>query len=406
MQRFKVLMLVENNGFPRDFRVRREAHALRDAGFEVSVVCPRDPGEPWQASLDGIEVIRYPAPPGGGGVLGYAFEFAYATLAMLVLATWILGRRGIDVVHAANPPDTLFVVGAVLRVFGVRFVFDHHDLAPEIYLSQRAGRRRGAVYTVLRWMQRCSYAVADVVVATNETYRRRAIDEGHLPPDRVFVVRNGPPLGYRPLPPPPGLTQRAAHLIGYVGTIGPQDGVDRWLRAIDHLVHVLGRRDFLAIIIGDGDAMPGLRRMVDALRLQPWIYFTGRLPEIETRRHLSATSLCVQPDPPGPLNDHCTMNKLMEYMALGKATVAFDLPETRVSGGPSVVYVAENDEAEFARQVDALLDDAPRRAWMGAIGRQRIDEQLAWEHSVPALIEAYTVGLGLAPAEAAVRATG
>jgi len=391
----KVLLLVENNGYPRDFRVRREAHALRDHGFKVSVVCPREGTERWHEELDGVAVYRFPAPPGGAGLLSYALEFGYATFAMLVVSLWVWLRRGVDVVHAANPPDTLFVVGAVFKLLGKRFVFDHHDLAPEVYLSRFDQPRRNLVYKTLKLMERCTYAVSDVVVATNDTYRRRAIEEGRLPEDKVFVVRNGPPLSYQPLPPPEGLAERATHLIGYVGTIGPQDGLDYWLRAIRHLVTDCGRSDFLAVIIGDGDAMPALRRQVKELDIEAFVLFTGRLPETEARRHLSAAALCVQPDPSGPLNDHCTMNKLMEYMALGKTTVAFDLPETRVSGGDAAVYVSGNDEREFARQVDRLLNDADERARMGEIGRRRVSTALAWEFSVPSLVRAYTEGLGL-----------
>ena len=392
-----VLLLVENNGFPRDFRVRREAHALRDHGFSVSVVCPREGNDAWREQLDGIEIYRFPAPPGGGGVLGYALEFGYATFAMLAVSLWVWLRRGVDVVHAANPPDTLFVIGLVFKLFGKRFVFDHHDLAPEIYLSRFKEPRRDLVYRTLKWMEQRTYAVSDVVVATNETYRRRAIEQGGLPADKVFVVRNGPPLSYVPLPPPEGLAAEPRHIIGYVGTIGPQDGVDCWLRAIKHLLTTFQRTDFLAVIIGDGDAMPALRILARDLEIEDHVMFTGRLPEAEARRHLSASALCVQPDPSGPLNDHCTMNKLMEYMALEKTTVAFDLPETRVSGGDAAVYVANNDEREFAGQVDRLLDDPAERARRGAIGKQRITTALAWEYSVPPLVRAYKEGLGLDP---------
>jgi glycosyltransferase involved in cell wall biosynthesis len=392
----KVLLLVENNGYPRDFRVRREAHVLRDHGCDVAVVCPREGRERWRERIDGVDVYRFPAPPGGAGVLGYAFEFGYATLAILLLSLWVWLRRGVDVVHAANPPDTLFVIGALFRLLGKRYVYDHHDLAPEVYLSRFGAPRRGGIYHVLKLMERCSYAVADVVIATNESYRRRAIAEGGLAPDRVFVVRNGPPLSYQPLPPPEGLVGRATHLIGYVGTIGPQDGLDCWMRALCHLVHTLGRRDVLAVVIGDGDALPDVRRLAAELHIEPQVLFTGRLGELDARRHLSPVSLCVQPDPSSPLNDHSTMNKLMEYMALGKATVAFDLEETRYSGADAAVYVASGDEFEFARQVARLLDDPEQRARMGAAGRHRVETSLAWEYSVPHLLKAYGQALGLA----------
>jgi len=391
----RVLMLVENNAYPRDFRVRREATALRDAGFHVSVIAPRDPKQVWREQIDGVDVYRFPTPPGGSGILGYAIEFGYATFAMLILAIWIALRKGVDVIHAANPPDTLFVIGAIFRPFGTRFVFDQHDLAPETYLSRLSQSRENLVYRVLRFFERLSFAVSSVVISTNESYRRIAIERGRKPPDKVFVVRNGPPLTYQPVDPDPELRNRASHLVGYVGTIGPQDGLDYWLRSIHEMVHTLNRTDFLAVIIGDGDALAGVRSLATELDVGNHVLFTGRLNETETRKCLSAASICVQPDPQSPLNDKSTMNKLMEYMALGKPTVAFDLVETRYSAERAAVYVEPNDTLEFARQVVRLMDDPGLRAKLGEAGRRRVAEQLAWEYSVPRLIAAYREGLGI-----------
>ena len=387
--RRSVLLLVENNPYPADFRVRREAHALRDAGYQVSVICPRGPAQPWLESLEGICIYRFPAPIGGDGVIGYAMEFGYATFAMLLLTGWVALRTRVDVIHAANPPDTLCVIGAIFKLFGVRFVFDHHDLAPEIYLSRFRRPRKNLIYRVLRLLERCSYAVADIVIATNESYRDIAVLRGRKHPDSVFVVRNGPPLSYECTSAGPGLCPLAKHRIGYVGTIGPQDGLDYWLRAVHEMVHTLGRRDFVAIIIGDGDALPSARRLAEALKIKWYVLFTGRLSEIETRKYLSAVDVCVQPDPMSPLNDKSTMNKLMEYMALGKPTVAFDLMETRFSAQGAAIYVRPNDEIAFARQVCRLLDDPDECRRMGEIGRNRVRSALAWEHSVPQLLRAY-----------------
>jgi glycosyltransferase involved in cell wall biosynthesis len=389
----RVLLLVENNSYPMDFRVRREAHTLRDAGCHVTVIAPRDTAQAWTETVDGVAVYRFPAPPGGSGVLSYALEFGYATFAILVLTAWVWLRKGVDVIHAANPPDTMFVVGAIFKMLGKKFVFDQHDLAPETYLSRFAQPRENLVYRTLRLFERWSYAVADVVIVTNQSYKQLAVTRGRKQADGVFVVRNGPPLSYQPVEPDPDIVRRAKYLIGYVGTIGPQDGLDYLVRAVHELVFTLGRRDFLAVIIGNGDALAGVQDLARQLKVEEYVWFTGRLPEGEARKCLSAVHVCVQPDPRSPLNDKSTMNKLMEYMALGKPTVAFDLTETRHSAQDAALYVQPNDEAEFARQMAWLIDNPIERRRMGEVGRQRVREGLAWEYSATELVRAYSEGL-------------
>jgi len=393
----RVLLLVENNSYPFDFRVRREAQALLEAGYQVSVIAPRGAAQSWTEDIDGVSVYRFPAPPGGAGVLSYAFEFGYATLAMLLLTAWVSVSKGVDVIHAANPPDTLGVIGLVFKLFGKRYVFDQHDLAPETYLSRFEQPRENLIYKILCLTERLSYAVADAVIVTNESYKHVAIKRGCKDPDKVFIVRNGPPLAYQPLEPVPDLVGRAKYLIGYIGTIGPQDGVDYWMRAIREMVFTLGRCDFLAIVIGSGDALAGVQALARELEIEDYVLFTGRLSELESRKHLSAVNVCVQPDPLSPLNDKSTMNKLMEYMALGKPTVAFDLVETRFSAQDAAIYVQPNNELEFAERVSWLLDNPKQCKKMGEIGRDRVANALAWEYSEPELLRVYDEGLGLSP---------
>jgi glycosyltransferase involved in cell wall biosynthesis len=393
----RVLLLVENNSYPFDFRVRREAQALLEAGYQVSVIAPRGAAQSWTEDIDGVSVYRFPAPPGGAGVLSYAFEFGYATLAMLLLTAWVSVSKGVDVIHAANPPDTLGVIGLVFKLFGKRYVFDQHDLAPETYLSRFEQPRENLIYKILCLTERLSYAVADAVIVTNESYKQVAIKRGCKDADKVFIVRNGPPLAYQPLEPVPDLIGRAKYLIGYIGTIGPQDGVDYWMRAIREMVFTLGRRDFLAIVIGSGDALAGVQALARELEIEDYVLFTGRLSELESRKHLSAVNVCVQPDPLSPLNDKSTMNKLMEYMALGKPTVAFDLVETRFSAQDAAIYVQPNNELEFAERVSWLLDNPKQCKKMGEIGRDRVANALAWEYSEPELLRVYDEGLGLRP---------
>jgi glycosyltransferase involved in cell wall biosynthesis len=392
----KVLHLVENNAYPFDIRVRREAWALRDAGYDVTVISPRAKGQSWTEVIDGVSVYRFPAPAGGSGLVSYAIEFGYATLAMFVLTLWVAMRRGVDVIHAANPPDTLFVIGAFFRLFGVRFVFDHHDIAPETYLSRFAQPKENLVSRTLRLLERCSYATADVVIATNESYKKLAMTRGRKSEQEVFVVRNGPSRDFKPLPPDPALAARAKHLVGYIGTMGPQDGVDYWLRAIRHIVFTLGRRDFLAVLIGSGDDVPRLHALVKELNIERHVLFTGRIPDFEAKTYLSTVAVCVHPDPFNPLNDRSTMNKMMEYMALGKPTVAFDLTEARYSAQGAALYARPNDELDFAEKVCMLLDQPEQARRMGEFGQQRVASCLAWEYSAPELVRAYEEGLGLA----------
>jgi glycosyltransferase involved in cell wall biosynthesis len=397
------LFLVENNAYPFDVRVRREALALRDAGYEVTVISPRGKGQALTDIVDGVRVYRFPAPPGGDGLLGYAFEFAYATTAMLLLTAWVVLRRGVDAIHAANPPDTLFVIGALFKVFGIRFVFDHHDLAPETYLARFGKNEGGMVVRALRWLERATFAVADVVVCTNESYKTLAKSRGGKREDQLFVVRNGPSADFKALPPDAALASRAKHLVGYIGTMGPQDGVDYWLRSIHHLVHTLGRKDFLAILIGSGDAAPALHVLAKELAIEPYVWFTGRIPDHEARTYLSTVHVCVHPDPLNPLNDVSTMNKMMEYMAMGKPTVSYDLKEARVSAADAALYCRPNDELEFAEKVGWLLDHPDVGQRMGEFGRQRVATKLAWEHSAPVLVRAYEQGLGLSARQTPLR---
>jgi glycosyltransferase involved in cell wall biosynthesis len=386
----RVLMLLGNNPYPQDQRVRIEAAALSSAGYEVSVICPGRADQPSRDTVDGIHVYRYRDPMRKpSGVLGYMWEYVRATLAALVLSFRI--RGGFDVVHAHNPPDTFALVGLVHKLRGKRFVFDHHDLAPEMYDAVFGDDRKRLVHRVLVLLERLSLRAADRVIATNDSYRAVAIERGRVPPDSVVVVRNGPDLNrIRVVDEDPELRSAAPTIIGYAGEIGHHDGLEYLLQALHWLVVDLGYRDTLCVIVGDGDALADVKQLASELELDGDVRFTGYVHDAELLcRYLSTVDICVEPVPSNPYTDRSTMVKLMEYMALGKPIVAFDLPEHRTTAEQSAAYARPNDARALAGEIAALIDDPERRAEMGAVGRRRVVDELAWEHSIPSLLECY-----------------
>ncbi|MFB3814497.1 MAG: glycosyltransferase family 4 protein [Terriglobales bacterium] len=386
-----VLMLLENCSYPRDRRVSGEAKALREAGYEVSVIAPATPRQPVRETVQGVEVYRYTPPRSGEGPVGYVWEYAYSMTVTFLLCVRVFMHRPFAVIHAANPPDTFSVIAAFFKLFGVGFVFDHHDLAPEMYYARFAGKGHKFMYKVLLLFEKLSCRLADHVIATNESYKLAESARGGIPPERITVVRNGPePDRLRPVAPDVELRNKAACLLGYAGLMGFQDGVDYLLRAIEHLVYRLGRRDFHCIIVGDGDAMKSLIALAEQLQITAYVTFAGWVSNTEQYvRVLSSVDICVAPEPSNPYNDRCTMIKIAEYMALEKPIVAFDLPEHRYTAADAAAYVSCNDEAQFARAISQLMDDPGKRQRMGRIGRERVLSQFAWKYSVPRLLAAY-----------------
>jgi glycosyltransferase involved in cell wall biosynthesis len=388
-----VLMLVENLSVPLDRRVWQESLTLRDAGLRVVVVCPRGRDRDAEAYevRDGIEIHRYDLPTSNGGVVGYLREYVSAYRSLARLSRELAARERFDVVHAANPPDFLLLAARGLRRAGTRFVFDHHDLAPELYESRYG--RRGLLGRLLLLVERLAFRQADVVIATNESYRRIAVERGGKRPEDVFVVRNGPDLArFRPQPPDPAWRRGAEHLIAYVGMMGVQDGVDNALRAL----HVLrARRDgWRAVFAGDGDRRPELERLSAELGLGDCIEFTGLIPQDDVIRLLATADVCLAPEPSSPLNDKSTMVKVAEYMAMARPIAAHALPETRATAGDAAVYAECETPEGLAAAIDTLLEDGALRDALGAEGRARVEEQLAWKHSAQALLAAYERVLG------------
>jgi glycosyltransferase involved in cell wall biosynthesis len=381
-------MLSENAPIPGDRRVWNESRTLADAGWDVAIVCAATPGagQPAFERLDGIEVHRFPLRPSGGGAGGYAREYAQALWRLRAHVHRLARERPVDVVHVANPPDLLLWAARGLRRRGTRLVFDHHDLVPELLRSRFGGA--SAMHRAMLALERSSLRTADVVISTNESYRRVAIERGGRDPGDVFVVRNGPDLErFAPAAPDPAWRRGRRHVVAYVGVMGPQDGVDHALRAFAWLR--TRRDDVHAVLAGDGDAVPGLRRLAADLGLDGSVEFAGWRDDDDVRRLLASADVCVAPEPPSPLNDVSTMIKIPEYLSMGRPVVAYDLAEARVSGGDAVVYARAGDPAALGARIGELLDDPARRAHLGRAGRERAERVLAWHHAEPALLAAY-----------------
>jgi glycosyltransferase involved in cell wall biosynthesis len=400
-----VLIFVQNLPVPLDRRVWQECRALRAAGYEVSVVCPEGPGDPAYQVLEGVHIYKYrPAPP-ATGPLAYAWEFVYCLGRAGVLAARAHRRRPLDAVQACNPPDTYWALALLFRLVGARFVYDQHDLCPEVYES-RFERPSRLLLAVLRGLEQATYRTAHRVISTNDSYREVALGRGRRRPEDVTVVRSGPDLDImRRAEPRPELRHGRRHLMCYLGIMGPQDGVDLALRAVAKVVHEHGRDDVHTTFMGFGDCYDELVALAHELGLDDHVDFTGRadMPMIIDR--LSTADLGLCPDPKSPLNDVSTMNKTLEYMAFGVPLVSFDLKEQRISAGDAGVFVPSPDVDAFAAAVVALLDDPARRAVMGERGRQRIVDEMGWTHQAARYVGVYDDLLGvvrpaLAPADA------
>jgi glycosyltransferase involved in cell wall biosynthesis len=386
----RVLMLLGNSLYPQDDRPRRAATTLTKHGYHVTVVCPRGHGQEADETLDGVHVRRYRLPIRARGAISFVAEHAWVTLASLVITLRLLREAAPDVLHVHNPPDTLVFVSAVLKLLRCTVVFDHHDLAPELYRARFGPDASRWVYRVLVVLERVSCRLADRVIATNESYRTYDIERHNVDPQKIAVIRNGPEIDrFVAVAPDPDVRRGAQLVICYAGVIGPQDGVDYLLRAVDHLVHKLGRTSTRCLVVGDGDAVPGLRAQASLLKIESHVAFTGFVPFVDLVNYVCAADVCVDPAPSNAYNDRSTAIKVMEYLALGRPVVAFDLPEHRVTAGDCAVYVEPNEVEGFADAIAALADDAPRRRELGACGTRRARDELAWDAIAPRLVSMY-----------------
>jgi glycosyltransferase involved in cell wall biosynthesis len=395
--RARVLILVQNEPVPSDRHVWNEARALARAAYDVTVICPRGEARD-QAAFERIEDVaihRYEPRRAGESTIDYGIEYAAALWSIARIAQRLSRERPFDVVHACSPPDFLLLAALPLKRHRTRFVFDHHDLTPELFVT-RFGSRGGLMHRLTLRAERVAFRLADVVLSVNDSYRQVAISRGGRHPDDVVVVRTGPDLDrFAPMAPDPALKQGRRHLLSYVGVMGEQDGVDHALRALAVLKE--RRRDWRAVFMGDGDMLEAMRRLARELGLEQDVEFTGWVEQEQIRRVLAASDVCLAPDPKNPLNDVSSMVKLSEYMAMSRAIVSYDLAESRVSAAWAAVYAPPGDVDELARLVDELLDDPARREAMGRAGRERVERRLAWEHQEQALLSAYDRALGRSP---------
>jgi glycosyltransferase involved in cell wall biosynthesis len=386
----RVLIVVENLPVPLDRRVWLEATSLASAGYHVSVICPMGRGwnEPFEVIQD-VHIYRYHQPmEAHSGAMAYAREYLHALWHMFRLARVVRRERGFDVIHGCNPPDLIFLLALRYRLSGVRYLFDHHDVCPELFEAKFA--RRGLLYQVMLLWERITFAVADVSMATNESFRKIAITRGKMKPEDVFVVRSAPKVEtFLPGPGNRAYRKGAKTVLGYVGVIGQQEGMDLLVLAAEHLIRKLDKRDVHFVIVGFGPTLNEVKADVKSRGLERYFTFTGALFGPDMLAALNAVDIGVSPDPKNTMNDISTMNKVMEYMTLEKPLVQFDLTEGRASAGDAALYARANDPVDFAVKIAELIDAPDTSRAMGKIGRKRVMESLSWQHSVPHLLAAY-----------------
>ncbi len=385
----RILIIVENLPSPFDRRVWQEATTLSAAGYEVSIICPTGVGyEKKFEEIDGIRIYRHNLPTEAKGAAGYAVEYSAALFWQFVLSWRVFLTTGFDAIHACNPPDNIFIIGAFFKLFGKKFLFDHHDINPELYEAKFG--KRDFFYKVMLWWERATFYFADVSIATNASYRKIAIERGKMPPDRVFVVRSGPKIDRLKITPPvEALKNGRKFLVGYVGVMGEQEGIDYLLRAAQHIVHEMNRQDIQFGLVGGGTSLEEMKAYARSLGIEDYVTFTGRVPDQQLLDMLNTADVCVNPDVANEMNDKSTMNKIMEYMALGKPIVQFDLTEGRFSAQKASLYAAKNDPIDFAGKIVELIDDPALRAEMGEYGRRRVTNELEWKYEAPKLLAAY-----------------
>lgn len=385
----KILIIVENLPVPFDTRVWQEATTLVENGYTVSVICPKGKGyEKEEEVLAGVHVYRHDLKTEGSGFVGYVKEYGSALYHEIRLAKKIYKEIGFDIIHGCNPPDDIYMVAKHFRRYGVRYVFDHHDICPELFEAKFG--KKGLLYKSQLWLERQTYRHAAFAFVTNESYKKIAIERGGMDPAKVYVLRSGPKLErLRIQKPKPELKNGRKYMVGYLGVIGKQEGIPYLLEAARYIRNELHRDDICYGIVGGGTSLEELKTLSAAMDIDDIVTFTGRAPDDVMLDYLNTADICVNPDEYNPMNDKSTMNKVLEYMALGKPIVQFDLTEGKYSAKEASVYANPNDAVDMGKKIVELLDNPQKRQEMSAYGRKRIVEELSWEHTSKALLAGY-----------------
>ena len=386
-----VLIIVENLPVPFDRRVWQEATALHEAGYTVSVICPKGKGYDLSyEEMQGIHVYRHSLPLEASGAAAYLVEYSCALFWEFVLAVKVLRNHGFDVIHACNPPDLIFLIGGFFKIFfSKKFVFDQHDLNPELY-EIKFGKKTGLFYQLLCFFERCTFRTADASIATNETFKKIAITRGGMDADKVAIVKSYPDLArFRPVPPDPSLRRNFKYLVGYIGIMGQQDGVDILVNAMAHIVHGLKRTDVGCMIIGSGSELENLKKLAVRANVEDYVTFTGYLSGDKLLSHLCTLDIGVIPDPPSACNDKLSMNKVFEYMSLGLPFVQFELAQSRLEAGDAGIVANEPTAKSLGDTMVALLTNVKLRKLMSISGMERAKKEFRWETEKASLIQAY-----------------
>lgn len=389
-RKLKVLIIVENLPLPFDRRVWQEANTLKEAGHKVSIICPTGKGyEKRFETINGIDIFRHSLPLEGSGAAGYLMEYSAALFWEFSLSLKVLMKNGFDVIQACNPPDNIFIIGMFYKLFfGKKFIFDHHDINPELYIAKFG--RKDFFYKIMLLWERWTFMTADLSIATNESYKKIAIERGKITPDKVTVVRSGPSLErLRSVPPNPEWKNGRRYMVGYVGVMGQQEGLDHLLEAAETIIFKMGREDVHFVLVGGGTELEEMKNLCKQKGLEDYVTFTGRIPDKLMVEALCSADVCVNPDIANDMNDKSTMNKIMEYMALGKPIVQYDLTEGKFSAREASLYAERNNPSDMAEKIVYLLDNENARNKMGEFGHRRVTEELHWGIEAPKYLNVY-----------------